>query len=78
MTLLLNSCISRPKAENKEISDLIYFPTFPSPTDENGNTIPQYDEENQIVKLPYWYWLQIVDYVTDTETAVTILQSVKE
>lgn len=72
---VLNSCKSKPKAEEKEISDYLYFPSFPSPIDENGNSIPSYDQERQIVELPYWYWLLIVDYAVETETAVSILQN---
>lgn len=39
---------------------------FPSPYDENGNAIVQFDGEN--VSMPLWYWLKIVEYAIDTET----------
>lgn len=39
---------------------------FPSPYDENGNAIVQFDGEQ--VLMPLWYWLQIVEYAIDTET----------
>lgn len=39
---------------------------FPSPYDENGNAIVQFDGEQ--VSMPLWYWLQIVEYAIDTET----------
>lgn len=62
----------------------VYFPSFPYPADglivpldENNKAVTTDGVQVQAVIMPYWYWLQIVDYVTKTETAVTALQAVK-
>lgn len=65
--------------------DGVYFPKFPYPADglivpldENNKAITTGGVQVQAVLMPYWYWMQIVDYVTKTETAVTALQEVNK
>ena len=62
----------------------VYFPSFPYPAD--GLVVPL-DKDNkavttdgvqvQAVIMPYWYWVQIIDYVNKTEKAVTALYAVE-
>lgn len=63
--------------------DGVYFPSFPYPAaglvvplDENNKAVTTDNVQVQAVIMPYWYWKQIEDYVTKTETAVTALNNV--
>ncbi|MBO7734221.1 MAG: hypothetical protein J6S67_16775 [Methanobrevibacter sp.] len=62
----------------------VYFPAFPypkdgmlMPLDENGEAVITEDENIHIysVVMPYWYWKLIINYVRETEAAVTALQT---
>lgn len=67
----------------------VYFPSFPYPKDgivlpldENKNVItgnePDADDITvDAVLMPYWYWKLIINYVTETEEAVTALTAAK-
>lgn len=67
----------------------VYFPSFPYPKDgivlpldENKNVItgnePDADDITvDAVLMPYWYWKLIINYVTETEEAVTALTASK-
>lgn len=46
---------------------------FPSPYDENGNTIVIFDDDNT-VKMPLWYWLKITEYAIDMELNKELLE----
>ena len=70
---VLNSCKSATKKEIPEINDVITFPTFPAPADKDGNSYIVFDEEKQTVTMPFWYWKQIVIYVSETEDAIAAL-----
>lgn len=74
--LLLSSCQSnRTKVSTETIN--VYFPAFPEapagliiPVDINGRKVTEPGTEVVNVVLPYWYWKEIVHYVTETEEAV--------
>ena len=59
--------------------DDVYFPAFPDPEDnivpldQEGNIVAITDEHIVKVELPFWYWNMIIDYVEETENAVTAL-----
>lgn len=90
LMLVLICCASKPKEEIKEIPvptipglEGVYFPSFPYPADglvvpldENNKAVTTDGIQIKAVVLPYWYWIQIVDYVSQTEKAVTALKSV--
>lgn len=63
-TIALISCKSTQI--NTQTSQIQIETHFPSPYDENGNAIVQFDGEQ--VSMPLWYWLQIVEFAIDTET----------
>lgn len=74
LVLVLSCCKSSPINTNY-IPDL-YFPSFPSLIDTNGNVViePVIVDGNVIaVKLPYNYWLQILVYVNDVEAVYDAL-----
>ena len=80
LTLVLSSCVSKPRREQSAIPavDAVYFPAFPVPEniiplDKDGKPAAA-DVPVEYVLIPYSYWLQIIDYVVDTETAATALQ----
>lgn len=54
---LLNCCQSLPDRHNVN---------FPDPIRDNKSVVI-YDETNDIVSMPLWYWLQIVEYGIDTK-----------
>lgn len=60
LTLLLTSCQSLKNSAQK-------LPPFPEPKDENGNIIIFYDEENDTVTMPLWYWKKIVRFAVDAK-----------
>lgn len=55
----------------------VYFPSFPYPKDGIVLPLTETDEAGQMrvyaVQLPYWYWKLIIDYVVETEEAVTAI-----
>lgn len=81
LMLALTACVSHPKEEKKEIPAIktVYFPSFPEPPedikplDKDNNIVTSSGTEIAYVVLPYWYWNLIIDYVEETEQAVTSL-----
>ena len=84
LMLALTGCKSHPKGEKKEPPaivgiDTIYFPVFPQPPediiplDKDNNAVISGDTEIAYVRIPLWYWNLIIDYVEETEAAVTSL-----
>jgi hypothetical protein len=82
--LALTACVSHPKGEKKEPAitvkvDTVYFPAFPDPPDDiipldaDKNIVTSDDTEIVYVTIPLWYWNLIIDYVEETEEAVTSL-----
>lgn len=57
LTILLNSCIT-----SNELN--LNFPEFPDPYNEEG--IPIVSIEDNVVSMPLYYWLNIVDYANFT------------
>lgn len=59
----------------------VYFPSFPYPKDGIVMPLTEEDKDGEMhvyaVTLPYWYWNLIINYVKETETAVTALEEVK-
>ena len=87
LTLVLICCASNQKEVIKEIPvpvvaglDGVYFPSFPYPKDGVVLPLTEKDKDGVLhvyaVTLPYWYWNLIIDYVRETETAVTALEAV--
>lgn len=68
----LTSCKTLRPEEKKTIQ---IEAQFPSPYDENGNQIVIL--ENDVVKMPLWYWLKITEFAVDVETNLK-LQELKE
>ena len=66
--LVLSSCKSYQKEESKEINNFI--PAFPSPMLDDV-PIVEFErndkQEVEFVKMPYWYWLEIVSYASEVE-----------
>ena len=59
----------------------VYFPSFPYPKEGIVLPVTETDEAGQMhvyaVQLPYWYWKLIINYVTETEEAVTAVTTGK-
>ena len=59
--------------------ETVYFPSFPEPPediialDKDNNIVTSGDTEIVYVAIPYWYWNLVIDYVEETEAAVTSL-----
>ena len=68
----LTSCKTLRPEEKKTIQ---IEPQFPSPYDENGNQIVILEDD--VVKMPLWYWLKITEFAVDVETNLK-LQELKE
>ena len=87
LTLVLICCASKPKEVIKEIPvpvvmglENVYFPSFPYPKEGIIEPLTEADKDGELhvyaVVLPYWYWNLIINYVKETETAVTALETV--
>lgn len=87
LTLVLICCASKPKEVIKEIPvpvvmglENVYFPSFPYPKDGIIEPLTEADKDGELhvyaVVIPYWYWNLIINYVKETETAVTALEAV--
>lgn len=73
--MLVLSCCKSTQINTTSIPDL-YFPAFPSVIDSNGNVIIEpiiVDGHVIAVRLPYYYWLQILVYVNDVEAVYDAL-----
>lgn len=64
---VLISCISTPTA-----SELNWI--SPPDPDREGETIVTYDVNSNLVSMPLYYWLELVEYIADTETNKELLQ----
>ena len=86
LMLVLIACKTHPKGEKKETPapvivgiETVYFPAFPQPPediialDKDNNIVTSTEVEIDKVVIPYWYWNLIIDYVEETEAAVTSL-----
>ena len=85
LMLALTACASHPRGEKKETPapvitvKTVYFPSFPDPPDglipldKDNNIVTSDDTEIVYMLIPYWYWNLIIDYVEETEQAVTSL-----
>ena len=83
LMLALTGCVSHPKGDKKETPvikvETVYFPAFPEPPEDiipldvDKNIVTSGDTEIVYVAIPYWYWNLIIDYVEETEQAVTSL-----
>lgn len=78
---VLNCCRSNPTKE-KPATVEIYFPSFPTPgkatitpIDIDGKIVRDNDTEIMNVVIPFWYWIMITNYVTETEEAVAMYQA---
>lgn len=69
----LTSCKTLRPEEKKEVIQI--EASFPPPYDENGNQIVILEDD--IVKMPLWYWLKITEFAVDVETNLK-LQELKE
>lgn len=69
----LTSCKTLQPEEKKEVIQI--EASFPPPYDENGNQIVILEDD--IVKMPLWYWLKITEFAVDVETNLK-LQELKE
>lgn len=92
LMLVLIGCKTLPEKDKKETPkiliagiDTVYFPSFPDPQgvniislDADGNIVTTDEEHIANVLVPYWYWNLIIDYVEDTENAVTALTAIKK
>ena len=85
LMLGLNSCASKPKKERSvtlppAALEGIYFPT---PPDVEGLKVIPLDKDMEVVQAPKWQieyivipyslWKDFIDYVTNTEKAVSAL-----
>ena len=86
LTLVLICCASNQKEVIKEIPvpvvmglESVYFPSFPYPKDGIIETLTEKDKDGELhvyaVVIPYWYWNLVINYVKETETAVTALEA---
>lgn len=62
----LNSCKTLPKETQQ--TPIQIETQFPSPFDENGQSIVTYNPETDIVTMPLWYWTKIVEFALDVKT----------
>jgi hypothetical protein len=69
LTLLLTSCPSVPPVKPVEVD--ITFPVFPDPAG-----IVRLNESCQVV-MPLSYWLLIVEYKIEVDTAETLYRALK-
>lgn len=84
LMLVLTSCATKQKQDKNETPQIlivnidgVYFPSFPYPEEEviipldkEGNIVLNDDSQIEYIKMPYWYWLEIIEYVVYTENAV--------
>ena len=87
LMLVLTSCATKQKQAENETPKIViagietvYFPAFPYPDenviiplDADKNIVINSGASVEYVMLPYWYWKEIIEYVVDTENAVTAL-----
>lgn len=66
LTTVLMSCRSCPKASE------LYWTSVPDPI-VDGVSVVTYDVETKTVQVPLWYWLNLTDYIIDTEANKKIL-----
>lgn len=55
--LLLSSCMSTQKKIKPQVPDPYV----------DGVSVVTYDQTNDTVSMPYWYWLKLYDYIVETE-----------
>lgn len=70
LSIALTCCVSTPKVDELKWSEP------PSP-DRNGETIIIFDSETNTVSMPLYYWIELIEYISDTETNKELLK-VKE
>ena len=63
---VLMSCHSCPKASE------LYWTSVPDPL-VDGVSVVTYNVETKTVQVPLWYWLNLTDYIIDTEANKKIL-----
>ena len=65
--LVLSSCITSPKEVQKN-NNRVYIPDFPDPI-QNGISVVEFEinENKEVItaKIPYWYWVEIVDFAAE-------------
>ena len=87
MMMQLSSCCTKPQKVEINGIDLstVYFPTPPDPI-RNGKVIPKKFDKvvigdiyfESVEVLPYWYWLCIVEYISDTEAMIQSLTALAD
>lgn len=63
---VLMSCRSCPKANE------LYWSNVPDPI-VDGVSVVTYNVDTKTVQIPLWYWLNLTDYIIDTEANKKIL-----
>lgn len=71
LMLALASCKTCPAGSDEPVVPA--FPTFPSPV-VDGKVVVKLNYEEDIVSMPYWYWISVTNYVVDTEAAIDRLK----
>lgn len=68
----MTSCTSTPSEPD------LYWTSFPDPIDSEGNSVLGFDEINETVLVPLWYWKKIINYVINTENNINVLQNLRD
>lgn len=67
--LPLTSCITCHK---KNETPKLYWTPVPDPI-YNGDNVVVYLPDTDEVKMPYWYWNKLTEYIIDTEANKELL-----
>lgn len=62
MTPVYQSCQTLKKSETETVITI----DFPEPYDSDGNLIVIYNDADDTVTMPLWYWKKIVTYAVYT------------
>lgn len=82
---LFISCATTPK-QKIEIPEIKY-PEFPVDVndssvhitlEENNDVKIDYTADNEVVEIPFWFWLRLVSYSIDVDTAIKQYEAVIE
>lgn len=67
MIILLGALTSCRTSQITDVKPLQLETHFPSPYDQDGKAVVTFETDGS-VKMPLWYWLEITEYVIDTES----------
>ena len=73
LTIPLTCCKTCPSVDYTDLE----WTSPPSPYVEN-ECIVKYESEKDIVYMPKWYWIDIVEYISDIEKNIEIISALQK